>query len=276
MLCFQTGNGKGILRISILQTCFHAICLPSSSIVNKFVILSFIKNPYRKQRIIYNLKIMGTKKVFKILIIISELVTLTSCNNMKIEGSWVESIPEMTNIHQGFTLESTGKASSIHMATLQYETWKRQNDLLILSGKSIGNRQTIIFSDTLKIEKLSQDSLILKKGELILKYTKLKKDQKSIPASVITPAKKILSVKGILEIGHEVRSFTATGDSVSHWIIDETKELIPKYDELTKGTKNATPVYVELEVVDMGKSNEGFAANYASIYQVIKINKINK
>ena len=58
------------------------------------------------------------------------------------------------------------------------------------------------------------------------------------------------------------------------WVVDETGELIQKYDEITKGTKNGKPVYVELEVIDMGKSDEVFAADYASTYQIMKVNKI--
>ena len=52
------------------------------------------------------------------------------------------------------------------------------------------------------------------------------------------------------------------------------QELLQKYDGETKGIKNGTPVYVELEVIDMGKSDEGFAADYAGVYHVMKINKI--
>ena len=81
-------------------------------------------------------------------------------------------------------------------------------------------------------------------------------------------------IKGQLIIGHEVRSFTAEGDSCSYWIIDQTKELIQKYDEITKGSKNGTPVYVELDVIDMGKTDEGFAADYEGVYSVTKIKKI--
>lgn len=43
---------------------------------------------------------------------------------------------------------------------------------LLLSGTSIGNHQNISFTDTLTIEKLTQDSLILKRGELLLKYAR--------------------------------------------------------------------------------------------------------
>ena len=66
--------------------------------------------------------------------------------------------------------ESGGKASSINMATLQYETWESKDGKLILTGKSIGNHRTLSFTDTLMIEKLTQDSLILSKGDYVLRY----------------------------------------------------------------------------------------------------------
>lgn len=75
-------------------------------------------------------------------------------------------------------------------------------------------------------------------------------------------------------MGHEVRSFRVEGDSAEYWIVDETGELEQKYDNETNGVKNGTPVYVELDVIDMGKSNEGFAADYDGVYQVMKIHKL--
>lgn len=108
-----------------------------------------------------------------------------------------------------------------------------------------------------------------------MRYSKTNEipDEKAIPTPD-TPTQKLLSVKGKLIIGHETRSFTSEGDSTDYWIVDKTGELLQKYDGETKGIKNGTPVYVELEVIDMGKSDEGFAADYASVYHVMKINKI--
>lgn len=60
------------------------------------------------------------------------------------------------------------------MATLVYESWKQKGDQLILTGKSIGNGQTIEFTDTLEIIKLSADSLILDNGEIEFHYAKQK------------------------------------------------------------------------------------------------------
>lgn len=75
----------------------------------------------------------------KNLIWISTMALLPACNGASIEGAWVEPVPGMENMQQGFVLEPDGTASSINMATLQYESWKKEGDLLIFAGKSIGN-----------------------------------------------------------------------------------------------------------------------------------------
>lgn len=70
--------------------------------------------------------------------ILSGLLLFSACSEqISIEGSWVEPVPGMPDMQQGFTLEPGGKASSIQMATLQYESWKKEGNHLILSGKSI-------------------------------------------------------------------------------------------------------------------------------------------
>ena len=104
------------------------------------------------------------------------MVALTACNNASIEGSWVEPVPGMPGMQQGFVLDGDGSASSINMATLKYEAWKKVGNRLLLSGTSIGNHQNISFTDTLTIEKLTQDSLILKRGEVLLRYAKTNVD----------------------------------------------------------------------------------------------------
>lgn len=103
------------------------------------------------------------------------IVILTACNKANIEGSWVEPVPGMPEMQQGFTLEKNGKATSIHMATLQYQSWKQEGNLLILSGQSIGNHQTISFSDTLILEKITPESLIVIQNEVGRKYLRSEK-----------------------------------------------------------------------------------------------------
>lgn len=97
---------------------------------------------------------------------------LTSCNDSDIEGRWIQPVPGMEGMTQGFCIEKGGKASSINMATLQYETWEQDGNLLILTGKSIGNKQTCGFSDTLLIKELTDNTLTLLKGESEMRFTK--------------------------------------------------------------------------------------------------------
>ena len=98
------------------------------------------------------------------------VVGSAACSNVQIEGSWIEPVPGMPEMVQGITLENGGKATSINMATLQYESWEKNGDKLVLSGKSIGNHQTISFFVTLQIEELTTENLVLKKGDLVIKY----------------------------------------------------------------------------------------------------------
>lgn len=99
-------------------------------------------------------------------------VTVTSAPKATLEGSWVEPIPGMENLMQGITLSDAGEASSINMATLQYSSWAQLGDSIVLTGKSIGNGQTIEFTDTMRIEKLTMDSLVLTQGAIVLRYSK--------------------------------------------------------------------------------------------------------
>ncbi len=96
---------------------------------------------------------------------LAAVFALAACNSDNIEGAWVEPVPGMEDMEQGFILEKGGKASSINMATLQYESWTREGNRLMLSGKSIGNGQTISFCDTLTITELTETSLTLERNK---------------------------------------------------------------------------------------------------------------
>ena len=84
------------------------------------------------------------------------------------------------------------------------------------------------------------------------------------------------TVKGKLVIGHEVRSFIAEGDTTSYWIIDDSGTLKEEYEKtIGNNPKPYTPVYAELKVIDTGKSNEGFAAEYTGVYHVKEVLNIS-
>ena len=88
-------------------------------------------------------------------------VIFAACGGSKapatVVGSWVMPI----NGQPGIKLEENGEASSINMHTLIYKEWEQQGDQLYLTVKSIGNGIEIEGVDTLKIDKLTPDSLVL-------------------------------------------------------------------------------------------------------------------
>ena len=109
-------------------------------------------------------------------------LALTACNTAStpatdnpqptLTGRWTESVPGMPDMHQGFELADDGTATAIGTATLQYEQWSANGDSLFLKGKSIGNGQTISFTDTLIINSFQFDSLIVQRGQLVQTYTR--------------------------------------------------------------------------------------------------------
>ena len=92
-------------------------------------------------------------------------VVFTACGGTKapvtVVGSWVMPINGQPGEVQGIKLEENGEASSINMHTLVYKEWEQQGDRLYLTVKSIGNGIEIEGVDTLKIDKLTPDSLVL-------------------------------------------------------------------------------------------------------------------
>ena len=109
----------------------------------------------------------------KFLILVFGLV-LSACGSedLNIEGKWIEPVPSMPEIKQGFDLEQGGKATSIGMATLQYNGWEVKDGILTLKGKSIGNHQTIDFTEEYKIASVDENKLILKNGDYVREFVK--------------------------------------------------------------------------------------------------------
>jgi len=106
---------------------------------------------------------MKSKNLWQTLCGTAIAAIMASCGGAPtLEGAWVEPVPGMANEVQGILIETGGRASSINMATLQYTSWSQDGNILILNGKSIGNGQTIEFSDTLEIRELTRETLVLK------------------------------------------------------------------------------------------------------------------
>lgn len=102
----------------------------------------------------------------KLLFLLSIGLCACGSNNEKdLNGRWIEILPEGCGYSQGFELKADKSASSIGMSTLKYNSWKIADEKLLLSGESIGNGQTLQFTDTLEIVSLKNDTLVLKKGD---------------------------------------------------------------------------------------------------------------
>lgn len=142
-------------------------------------------------------------------------------------GNWIEITPEdfPLDIRQGMQLHDKGTASSIGMATLQYESWQLQNGhSIILNGKSTGNRQTLIFSDTLSIISLQNDTLTLGKGaDYRVQYTRQTDKPELIghsDAAMGYTYSDVLKKKiRIFEEGCRVRSATDSAATLAGYIV---------------------------------------------------------
>lgn len=99
----------------------------------------------------------------------------SACNVLHQEnllvGHWVEIMPINKQIVQGLNLNEGGTASSIGMETLKYKRWEQKDKQLILYGESIGNGQTIEFTDTFDIIEITPYAMKLGKfGKYIVDY----------------------------------------------------------------------------------------------------------
>ena len=95
--------------------------------------------------------------------------TFMSCKSDKAAAPAATPAAEM---QPALTLNEDGTAVSINMATLQYQEWSASGDTLVLTGKSIGNGQTIDMADTLLIVSVSADSLVVRQHQLTRTFHK--------------------------------------------------------------------------------------------------------
>ncbi len=200
----------------------------------------------------------------KILLFLIALSLFASCSTKytekELEGLWVEPIPGMNKV-QGIALKEGGVAYSINMATLLYDRWECNGDRLILTGKSVGNRTEIGFTDTLKIESVSADSLILMRGEMRIAYRKSIEDC----GFSAFPGKKM---HGTITFAPEVRTFRPEGTTTDYWIIDKSGYLQEKYKEANLAEWK---VEADLELKEITNPAAEFARNYAGTYEVVRV-----
>lgn len=99
--------------------------------------------------------------------------SMVSCTSPLV-GTWVQPQTSFTQ-EQGFTLFKDGTADDVNVDYVQYESWEKYGDYLILNGKNIGSVKKE-FSDTLKIEKVDDNELVLSQsGEKVIFKRKIDK-----------------------------------------------------------------------------------------------------
>lgn len=108
------------------------------------------------------------KKALKLLFVC--LLFLVGCSKDPLVGRWVRPVEGQAGQVQGMALKADGTASSINMETLVYQTWKRDGDVLRLTGQSIGNGQTIDVSEEYRIESLDRKQLTLRVADFVIVY----------------------------------------------------------------------------------------------------------
>ena len=107
------------------------------------------------------------KKIFVFAIVLLAL-GMMSCGPSPV-GTWVEKTGGSEE--SGFTLNKDGSASSINMSYVVFDKWEKNGDLLILKGDNTGlvKRE---FSDTMKIESISETELTLSQAGYTVSYIK--------------------------------------------------------------------------------------------------------
>ena len=205
-----------------------------------------------------------------ILCLLAASLACVSCSTKYTEqeliGLWIEPIPGMPGKVQGIALEQGGTAHSINMATLAYESWQCSGDELVLTGESIGNGTKGRFTDMLKIETVSADSLILMRGNLRVGY------RRSVEDCGFTAASGEI-MRGIVTFAPEVRIFRPYGDTTVFWLIDRSGYLNEKYRQSGVVEWNAD-AELELRVVD--RTAAEFAADYDAAYEVMRIIRLSE
>ncbi|HJD19635.1 MAG TPA: lipocalin family protein [Candidatus Avelusimicrobium excrementipullorum] len=97
----------------------------------------------------------------KLVTTLSAAVLLAACGGPSLEGNWVQPVPGLEGQTQGMSLQTGGAASSLNMATLLYESWSVSGNTLTLTGTSVGNGQTIEFTQTYTFSMPDENTLIL-------------------------------------------------------------------------------------------------------------------
>lgn len=86
----------------------------------------------------------------------------------------------------------------------------------------------------------------------------------------------LVTLSGMVRLGHEVRSFQPENSDKEFWIVDKSGQLEEKYNKLTGGNKNGKPVKATLKLKYDEQWEDGFAAEYDGVYLVSEVIQLEK
>lgn len=94
---------------------------------------------------------------------------MTSCSDPMV-GSWVMPATNYTP-EQGFELKKDGTAEAINMEYVEFTTWQKAGNKLILNGKNTGSVKGD-FSDEMNIVEVTKEEMKIETGGVTLTYKK--------------------------------------------------------------------------------------------------------
>ncbi len=94
---------------------------------------------------------------------------MTSCSDPMV-GSWVMPATNYTP-EQGFELKKDGTVEAINMEYVEFTTWQKDGNKLILNGKNTGSVKGD-FSDEMNIVEVTKEEMKIETGGITLTYKK--------------------------------------------------------------------------------------------------------
>lgn len=89
-----------------------------------------------------------------------------------IAGRWIDNRTASHGAINGFVLSRDGVAHSIDAASPQYTAWRRNGRTLTLWGNAHRDGRDMQFIESLHIQKLTDDKLILSRADEIFEYNR--------------------------------------------------------------------------------------------------------
>ena len=98
---------------------------------------------------------------------------MAGCKSEKYDicGIWIHS--PQTGWGVGVSLNDDGTAKAINLGDMLFDTWERESDNLIIKGVNVVSGIGLEFTDTLQIDMLTADSLIVSSGSKVFRLGRM-------------------------------------------------------------------------------------------------------